>query len=232
MPHSTVRFSDHALDAMLLAATEAYCLGVPQKTPRGRRKAPVSVEVDGYLWGYRTTKPGGDTSIFVDRFGPSVSSEKASGWVRPAEGSARLMNAIMERRAPQMTFLGTFHTHPYRSIKKVESVNGWQFSDGDRKCWSELDTGTDFADVYGDDAALWLVIAVARLQKVHMKVMAEQLRPNIPNIWKFDVGDMRFWVNAELVRPDEEGVAESQGGVVLDMDPAFLNWTGDRITST
>ena len=229
MPDSTVRFSDHALDAMLLAATEAYCLGVPQKTPRGRRKAPVSVEVDGYLWGYRTTKPGGDTSIFVDRFGPSVSSEKASGWVRPAEGSARLMNAIMERRAAQMTFLGTFHTHPYRSIQKVESENGWQFSDGDRECWSELDAGTEFADMYGADPALWLVIAVARLQKVHLKIMAEKLRSNI---WKFDVGDMRFWVNAELVRPDDEDVAQSQGGVEIDMNPAFLNWTGDRITST
>ena len=38
-------------DVMLLAATEAYCLGVPQKARLGRRKGDVSVEVDGYLLG-------------------------------------------------------------------------------------------------------------------------------------------------------------------------------------
>ena len=224
-----VKFSDHALDAMLLAATEAYCLGVPQNARRGRRKGNVSVEVDGYLWGYRTRKPKGDMYIYVDRFGPSISSEKDADSVTPAYGSASLMNAIIERRAPQMTFLGTFHTHPFGSISEVDEWNGWQFSNPDRECWSELDDSTSFCDRYGDDAALWLVIAVARLQKVHFKPCAE---PLAPNIWKFDVGDMRFWVNAELVRPDEDDFAQPEGDVVLDMAPAFLNSAGDRVTLT
>ncbi|MDD9997012.1 MAG: hypothetical protein OXQ89_04625 [Rhodospirillaceae bacterium] len=136
----------------------------------------------------------------------------------------------MELRAPHMTFLGTFHTHPWPSISKAEKAKGWRFSDPDRECWSELDHNADFSDRYGDDAALWLVVAVARIQKVHFKPFAEQVQPNI---WKFDIGDMRFWVNAELVRPDEYGVARPDGDVYprLDMWLAFLNDTGGRVTS-
>ena len=106
-----VRLADHAVDAMLLAATEAYYLGRPQGR---RRKRERFVEVDGYLWGYRVQKPDGSTYIYVDRFAPGIASERGPDAVTPNWGAAPLMNAIMEARAPQMTFLGSFHTAPLR----------------------------------------------------------------------------------------------------------------------
>ena len=223
-----VGLADHAVDAMLLAATEAYYLGRPEGRRRRRRRF---VEVDGYLWGYRVRKPDGSTYIFVDRFAPSVGSERSPGAVKPNWGAAPLMNAIMEARAPQMTFLGSLHTHPFDSVVTAQRRKGWRFSDGDRSCWSELVDGeSGFDELYGSEAALWLVVAVAPLKRVQFQPFAKPVG-NTLNVWRFDVGELRFWVNAELVRPDEDGVATKTEEVVLDMFSQYANVAGPIGTS-
>ena len=146
-----------------------------------------------------------------------------------APGAARLMHAVMQRRAPQMAFLGKLHTHPYDSVTEVENERGWEFSDLDRQWWPELeDDRMDLLPLYGTDAPLWLVVAVAPLKKVRFSPGAKSL-DNTLNVWRFDIGELRFWLHAEVAYPDNEGVALFDQPVVLDMFPPFYNVPGDRL---
>ena len=222
-----VKLSDAALDSILMAAAEAYYLGTPYTR---RAKVEPYVEVDGYLWGYRSHRPEVDyTYIHVERFAPSLSSSKASGSVTSALGAAALMHAVMQRRAPQMAFLGKLHTHPYESVTEVQDEKGWNFSSQDRQWWPEIENDRmDLLPLYGTDAPLWLVVAVAPLKKVNFSSGANSIDDRL-NIWRIDIGELRFWLHAEMGYPDDHGIAQFDQPVVLDMFPPFYNVPGDRL---
>ena len=214
-----VNVSDEALDAMLLAATEAYCFGVGRRT-----KGEPRVEVDGYLWGFHRDDPDANyTWIQVERFAPSMSSRRSPDWVEPNEESAKLMHAIMTRRTPQLAFVGEVHTHPYDSLSQVLEINGWEFSKMDREATSET-----VWQLCGEHSPLWIVIAIAPLQRVQGSEGPRNLDEQM-NVWQFDVGEMRFWLHAEVAERDDEGTVHFPEHTVLYLLPRFLNAPGDRI---
>ena len=128
-----VKVSDETLDSMLLAATETYYLGTGHK--RRRNDNSDYVEINGYVWG--TRRYTDHWYIHVERFGPSISSRRGSGWYIANSAAPWLMNAIIGRRAPQLTLLGEVHTHPYSTVQEVKNNSGWEFSHQDRKWWPE-----------------------------------------------------------------------------------------------
>ena len=219
-----VKISDHALDTMLLAAAETYYLGAGTK-----RAAEQYVEVNGYLWGSQRLDPDTNcTHVFVDRFGPSISSRKSAGAVRPNSKASGLMHAVIQRRAPHLAFLGDFHTHPYDSLQDVMDIKGWEFSNTDRQWWPARDAEDeiDIWRILGEQMPLWLVVAVAPLQRVFANVGA---RPLKDNVWRFDIGELRFWLNAEMGKRDKDGIVQFVDDVFLDMFPPFTNDAGDRL---
>lgn len=89
-----VNIFDEALDAMFLAATEAYYFGVGRRT-----KGEPQVGVDGYLRCFHRDDPHANCIwIQVESFAPSMSSIRSPNWVKPNEESAQLMHAIVTRR--------------------------------------------------------------------------------------------------------------------------------------
>ena len=211
-----VRFSDQAVDSMLLAATEAYCLG-------DRRQPGAYVEIDGYLWGFYGDFDGGNHALIqVERFAPSFSSRRTPDSVEPNEDAANLMHNVMAKLSPHLSFLGEVHTHPYDSLDDAMNARGWLFSDEDRVSMSDT-----VWQLTGDRPPLWVVIAVAPLQRVHT-TMPEELK-NGSGAWQFDVGNMRFWLHAEVVPEIQNGVARFARCTYLDMVPRLVNPSGSRL---
>ena len=211
-----IRFSDAALDSMLLAATEAYFLG-------DGHQLGTYVEIDGYLWGFYVAVSDDHTLIQVERFSPSFSSKRTPDSVQPNEDAALLMHNVMVQLCPQLTFLGEVHTHPYDSLEHAQDVRGWLFSDEDLESMS--DTVWELTE---DQPPLWLVIAIAPLQRVRSTLPQEV--DDKSGAWQFDIGNMRFWLHAEVVPElDEDGVARFAKDTYLDLVPRLFNPSGSRL---
>ena len=134
------------------------------------------------------------------------------------------------RRSPHLSFLGELHTHPYDSLREVNAVKGWEFSDEDREWWPESeDDETSVWRLYdAGELPLWLVLAVAPLQRVHDTEGAKPITAR-ENVWTFDVGELRFWLHAELGDRDAAGTIQFEKDVVLNMTAPFSNLAGDRL---
>ena len=200
---------------MLLAATEAYFLG------DGRRLGTY-VEIDGYLWGFYAEASDEHSLIQVERFAPSFSSKRTPESVEPNEDAARLMHDMMVQLCPQLTFLGEVHTHPYDSLEDARDARGWLFSEEDLESMSDT-----VWELTGDQPPLWLVIAIGPLQRVR-STLPEQVDQS--GTWQFDLGNMRFWLHAEVVPElDEDGVAGFAENTYLDLVPRLFNPSGNRL---
>lgn len=221
-----VSVSDEVLDAMLLAATETYYLGAGRKS--NRSEDSKYVEINGYLWG-SCADYGSHSYIHIEKFGPSISARKRKDSYIANERSPWLMNSIVKRRSPHMKFLGEIHTHPYKSLRDVESCKGWEFSDGDLKCWPESEDSEDSVwKLYDLKFPLWLVLAVAPMQKVYGSYGAEPITGQA-NIWQFDIGELRFWIHAEVGCRDEEGNLQFEKNTWLNLYAPFTNDARDRL---
>ena len=215
VPSFHVRFSDTALDSMLMAATEAYFLG-------DGRRIGTYVEIDGYLWGFYADLDDDYTVIQVERFAPSLSSKRTPESVEPNEDAALLLHNVMAQLCPQLAFLGEVHTHPYDSLDQARDARGWLFSDEDRESMSAT-----VWDLTGDRPPLWLVIAIAPLQRVRDTLPMEV--DDASGAWCFDLGDMRFWLHAEVVPELDDGAAVFAENTHVDLVPRLFNPSGGRL---
>lgn len=210
-----VRVSDAALDCMLMAATEAYMLG-------DERQYGQYVEIDGYVWGFHVDR-GDETLIQVERFAPAISSKRASDSVEPNEDAALVMDAVMAQLCPQLSFLGEVHTHPYESLRQAQAAHGWRFSDEDLMSMSDT-----VWQLTRDRPPLWLVVAIAPIEKVRA-TLPEEIKDDSA-AWRFDVGNMRFWLNAEVVVDlDEDGRVQFAETTLLNMVPRPFNFSGNQL---
>ncbi len=213
-----VGFSDAALDSILLAATEAYFLGDGTRSSASAE----AVEIDGYLWGYHVDLSEEHTWIQVERFAPALSSKRSAASVEPDENAALVMDAVMRQLSPQLSFLGDVHTHPYGSLDCAQSAHGWLFSPED------LESMTDAVwELTRDRPPLWLVVAVAPLQRVR-ESLPRELKDG-SGAWQFDVGNMRFWMHAEVVPRIEDGVAMFAENTFINLIPRLYNFAGSRL---
>ena len=222
-----VSVSDEALDSILLAAAETYYLGHGRKS--NRKDNFEYVEINGYLWG--SYVPHGDfrSYIHVEKFGPSISARKRRDSYEANEQAPWLMHSIIKRRSPHLKFLGEIHTHPYDSLEDVNSAKGWEFSDEDRD-WSHEKDENEYSvwKLYDLDFPLWLVLAVTPLQRVRGSNGATQ-HSEQGNIWRFDIGELRFWLHAEVGQRDDQGYVQFEKNTWLNLYAPFTNEARDRL---
>ena len=215
-----IKISDGLLETMTLAAIEAYCLG------DGRKKAD-QLEAHGLIWGY--VKDTEDQKVFyLDRGSVSISAQMHNEWVKPKPEEIELKDFIVTRWAPQLTLLGTFHTHPYADLDDVASSKGYEFSEGDYDYMR--DGGTIWERAGG--SVVHLAMAMCKLKSVHSKTEGKWIRNNV---WQYDVGNYRFWINACVGYTDEDEqilTANTRSEAVLDLGTRFYNQSGDHIDLT
>lgn len=220
-PFFRVKLSDQLIESMTLAALEAYVLG-DQRNKKNKEK----VETFGYIWGFR--KIENDTiNLYLDRMSLSLSARRTNGSVTPNEHAAELKHNLIERWSPHLMLLGDFHTHPYDDLAEVKSQVGWDFSDADLV---SLDSD-EFLWRKSDQTPVNLVMTVCRLGRVRETYDAVMRGDNL---WQFDAGEFRFWLNVNVGYVDHNGdrqqTFKNNSGVFLDLS-RFYNGRSDRIAS-
>ena len=211
-----VKISDACLEGMCHAALETYLYGDGHETRKG-------LEVNGYLWGYRRTFAD-RTLIFVDRLSPSFSSQKHQNWVKPNQKAIEMQTEFMDRWAPEAMLLGDFHSHPYPDLRTVNAVKGYHFSEGD----FEYLKSDEFNWSMTESLPLIIVMTVCKLERVHDTV-GKWIGMNI---WHWDVGHFRFWLNAAvgyLQNGERLNTGNTHSKLNLDLNTRFFNLAGDRL---
>ena len=178
-----VTVSNHALEEMVLAASESFLLGNARQWE--------SVEIHGYLWGSRRRDDDVDVEyIDVDKFSVSTSAWGDEDWVQVDKRVARIKNSILSRWTPHYHFLGMFHTHPYPRLKDVQDNRGWELSGQDERAFLSDD---DLWRLSRPGHPMALVMAVTRIARVDdtiCKVDGGRL--------EFNVGNLRYWLSAAV----------------------------------
>jgi hypothetical protein len=213
-----VKVSSQFLEAVTLAAIEAYCYG----DKPGRRWRPV--ETLGYIWGFKK-RDESETVLFLDRMSISISSTRGRDSVDPNPEAAVLKNEVVMRWSPHLALLGDFHSHPYRTLSDVNAINGFEFSDRDFAAFLSDDlTWRESAD-----NPVMLAITICRLGRVREN-FGERIRSNVH---RFKVGQFQFWINVAVGYLDAEGkrchTGNSHSKAVLDLDQWLYNPASARV---
>lgn len=178
-----ITISDHALEEMVLAASESFVLGNASQWE--------STEIQGYLWGSRRADAANSVEyIQVDKFSVSVSAWGDESFVSVDDRVALLKNSVLELWAPHYHFLGTFHTHPYETLDDVKKNQGWDFSEEDREGFLEYETLWELA---APSHPIAMVMAVTRIAKIHTSLLNVE-----NNRIEFNVGNLRFWLSVGI----------------------------------
>jgi hypothetical protein len=155
----------------------------------------------------------------------SLSAERTNGSVTPNAFAARLKNEVMTRWAPHRTMLGSFHTHPYQTLDEVKKCSGFEFSDPDFDCFHH----NDFLWEQSGNNPVNFAMTICRLSRVRDSGWGECLRPNI---WQFDVGEFRLWLNVCVGSLDDYGnrclTGNKRSAAILDLNSRFFNEAGAR----
>lgn len=221
-PYFRVKLSEQLVESMTLAALEAYVLGDQSSTKNSEK-----VETLGYLWGVKKVEDE-RTTLFLDRMSVSLSAKRSRGAVQPHQHAAELKNNLMERWAPHLMLLGDFHTHPYDDLTQVKENTGWDFSPEDINFLQN----DDFLWKMSGDTPVNLVMTVTKLGKARERDQAHCIRENL---WEFDAGEFRFWLNVNVgysdILDERQQTFVDGDGAFLDLNTRFYNMTGDRIAA-
>lgn len=134
MTNYTVEISDSALMHLCVAGIESYRL---PKRPR---------ETYGLLWGSVSSEKKEEIYYQVAHVFTDIEAKRRANSVTYSEESIYLKRETIGKCWPTQTFLGDFHTHPYRNSNDAAGKKGYVASDGDRK------------DVERNNRDLWLAV--------------------------------------------------------------------------
>jgi hypothetical protein len=129
------------------------------------------------------------------------------------------------RWSPHLTLLGDFHSHPYRTLSEVNSVNGFEFSDRDFHAFLD----DDLLWKQSNNNPVMLAITICRLGRVREN-FGERIRSNVH---RYKVGQFQFWINVAVGYLDQDGkrchTGNSHSKAALDLDQWFYNPASDRV---
>lgn len=128
-----VIIEDHVLPQLLTSAIEAYEVS---HRAHARGKANKGLETFGLLWGYGLPARNGLPARLVAVVATvETSALRHTHWVAPDFESIGIKRDFFGEYWPQLELIGTFHSHPYEDLAKVNKNNGWRGSDGDKLFW-------------------------------------------------------------------------------------------------
>lgn len=210
MTNYTVEISDSALMHLCVAGIESYRL---PKKPK---------ETYGLLWGSITPKGEGEIYYQVSHVFTDIAAKQGTNSVAPNVKGIDLKRKIIGKCWPTQTFLGDFHTHPYKNSSEAERGKGYIASDGDRK------------DVEGNNRKLWLdvdlkinlVLTVAEVDG-RGSAKGKRLKNNYHIVrWTMRIAKndyCRFWLAAYVVDRIERRRKKTR----LFLNPREERWLDD-----
>jgi hypothetical protein len=126
---TNIYIEDHVVPQLFTSAIEAYEFEHRSST---RAKAQSKLETFGLLWGYNL--PPSETQparIVATNATIETSALRHEEWVAPDFASITSKKEFFEKYWPNITLVGSFHSHPYENIDDVKSSKGWRGSETD-----------------------------------------------------------------------------------------------------
>ncbi|WP_219321152.1 hypothetical protein [Methylovirgula sp. HY1] len=183
------------------------------------RKATAKIRNVWIYLGHKKEVCDENVIYHLERASVSISAERTTESVKPNNDAAFLKSQLVELWSPHLSMLGDFHTHPYDSIDEVKNIRGYEFSEIDYDSFIK----DDFLWEKARGNPIMLVMTICRLRRVRLTGDGKQLASNI---WTFDAGHFRFWLNAEIGYENEEKkrvISTFQDHVFLDLNSKFYN---------
>lgn len=119
---------DHVVPQLFTSALEAYRF--EHKTSHGG-KAYRNLETFGLLWGYSIpTKGDNPSKVVATMCTVETSATRHNEWVQPNFESLKAKKTFFQSYWPNIELVGTFHSHPYKSLSEVMENKGWRASGG------------------------------------------------------------------------------------------------------
>lgn len=214
MTNYIIQVSDDALMEMSLVSLEGYI--VPMRSPKPSKKSHDGLEACGLLWGHQVVLPDGDILYSVEKLTVDSMAYRCPGEVWPSNGLGVIKDLITSYW-PKYEFLGDFHTHPYEHYTEVKELQGWEFSEADRRSMVyKASTEIDFR--------LSLVMTISSLKR------ATNRKPDdFTHYITWDFNNYRFWLNACVVHrhidddPEADGF-EPEDDVRISLYPNGSDW--------
>lgn len=143
MQRTQIIIEDHVVPQLLTSAIEAYEI---QHKAHEKGKSKHRLETYGLLWGYALPARGDDvpTRLVAVLATVETSALRNEDWVLPDNESLLMKRDFFREYWPQLELIGTFHSHPYESLAKVNQQKGWRGSpidengDGDFAHWPDV----------------------------------------------------------------------------------------------
>ncbi|MBN1555766.1 MAG: hypothetical protein JXA11_13560 [Phycisphaerae bacterium] len=178
-----------AVEGMLISALEGYL------SPRSKRRK--GYEVYGVNLGmmrdvpHQRRRAGTRKTRYVSvmRSQPQLSAEAQYLFVEPNPRSLDAILTATRSLYPQFQAVGHFHSHPYRDMAEMESLEGWRFSESDE------DVNRDFAEVMSRLHQRIAVTFIVSVIRTGQSVSRSHYR-NYPNTIQMSINGCRVIIAA------------------------------------
>jgi hypothetical protein len=179
-----VRFSAAAAIELILNAIGAYEAKV--------RNGASAVETTGQFWGYVNGPHRGVRVAYIDHLSPNVFADREPDQVLEDFDEVAVKAEAMNILRPELTLLGNFHTHPYRTVSEVKSAGetgGWHASPDDRRVWKDEHRNVFWRAAHDDP--IFLILTLCR--SARGPSVQRHLQHNMLN---FQVAEFQLWLTA------------------------------------
>ncbi|MBL4835034.1 MAG: hypothetical protein JKY26_13775 [Pseudomonas sp.] len=191
---------DHVVPQLLTTAIESYEIDHKSHL-KGR--ANSKLETYGLLWGYplpaRDDLPARLVAVMAT---VETSAIRHKEWVQPDYDSICMKRDFFKTFWPQLELIGTFHSHPYDSLKEVNYHKGWRASgeDGDMGHWPQM-----HEKIFHDAPELaHLIITITQLERLGTawpeRLPGSEARSGVV----FSAERRKFWFKAYSTRRQEK----------------------------
>ena len=130
-PNMTTKIiiEDHVVPQLLTSAIEAY--EIKHKAHlNGKEKS--AIETYGLLWGYVLPERHGQNKRIVSTIATiETSALRHEDWVKPNLESLIMKKDFFQKYWSHLELVGTFHSHPYKTLSEVNHLQGWRASNAD-----------------------------------------------------------------------------------------------------
>lgn len=157
MTYLDITIEDHVIPQLLTSALEAYDI----QHPMGRKKLD-RLETFGLLWGYVIPEREDRSPRVISSLATvETSALRKNDSVQPDLDSLNLKIEFVRKYWPHLEVVGTFHSHPYSSLKETREIRGWEGSDGDFEFWPSIHESLFPATPF----LAHLIVTVAKMDK-------------------------------------------------------------------
>ncbi|WP_039925320.1 hypothetical protein [Alishewanella aestuarii] len=210
---------DNALPLLMTSAIEAYDY---EHKAHKNGKGSSQLETYGLLWGYMipSKTEGGQDKIVVTTCTVETSALRHQDWVEPNYDSIQAKKEMIEQYWPHLELVGTFHSHPYKSLEDMKNREGpaWKASDGDKLHWPHIHE----CIAYNQPGLAHLIITVTQLKKKGWAYPEKQY-DSFCSGYSFVAGLKKIWLTSYatvqdvIFEQDEEKTFSVIKGVDLDI---------------